>query len=165
MSIGNRQGRLIAGLILLTLAFACDSPPWSQCIVANETQTEMTVRFSTAYSMFSDACVYSPEDWSSGSRSCTPGTEIRGSLADGRENKWLEAVIPPGGALELTRYRYPDIEENVSGSFLIDGLEITGSAGSVSWTGRKEIFGHLKREVVPFWYLTGNTPRYVYYYK
>lgn len=74
-------------------------------------------------------------------------------------------MIPPGGALELTRYRYPDIEENVEGSFLIDGLEIRGSAGSVSWTGRKEIFGHLKKEEGLFWYLTGHTPRFVYYYK
>jgi len=110
--------------------------------------------------------MYSPEAWSSGARSCTPGTNVTGTLEDGAESKWLEAAIPAGGALELTRYRYPDIEENVEGNFLIDGLEIVGSVESISWRGRTEIFGHLKKEGdVPWWYIIGKTPRYVYYYK
>lgn len=166
MNYANIRLGLFAGIILLICVLGCDSPPWARCIVANATQSEMTVRFSTPYAMFSDACIYSPQDWSSGARSCTRGTEIRGSLSDGAEEKWLEAKIPAGGALELTRYRYPDIEENVEANFLIDGLEINGSAGSISWTGRRQIFGHLKKEGdVPWWHFTGNTPRYVYYYE
>lgn len=66
----------------------------------------------------------------------------------------------------MTRYRYPDIEENVEGNFLIDELQIDGAAGNISWSGRKEIFAHLKKEGdVPWWFIAGETPRYVYYYK
>ena len=153
-------------LILIVFVMGCDSPPWSRCIIANSTTSEMKVRFSTPYAMFSSACLYTPEDWASDPRSCTPGTAIRGSLVDGPDGQWLEATVPVGGALELTRYRYPDIEENVEGNFLIDALEIDGSAGKISWTGRKDIFIHLKKEGdVPWWYLTGRTPRFVYYYQ
>lgn len=69
----NIKLSLLVGLIVLSGVLGCDSPPWASCIVGNATQSEMTVKFSTPYSMFSDASTYSPQDWSSGAQSCTPG--------------------------------------------------------------------------------------------
>jgi hypothetical protein len=162
----NSVNSLLVGIIVLICVLACDSPPWARCIVANATEREMKVRFSTRYSMFSDACTYSPEDWSANARSCTLDTRLAGNLEDGPDSKWLEITIPSGGALEVTRYRYPEIEENVDDNFPIDELQINGSAGIIAWSGRKEIFSHLKKEGdVPWWHFTGNTPRYVFYYK
>lgn len=162
----NKLWAVFALLVLIATVLACDSPPWARCIVANATKAEMKVRFLTPTSMFSDACVYTPEDWASDAPSCTTNTRIAGTLDDGERPKWLEATIPAGGALELTRYRYPEIEEKTENSFLIDSLEIQGSAGEISWSGRKEIFNQLKKEGGgPLWYVFGSTPRYVFYYK
>ena len=166
MNWENTQFGLICALILLVCVVACDSPPWARCIVANATQTEMKVSFATDYPMFAHACIYSRQDWAANARSCTPGTELSRPLDEESGDKWLEASVAPGGAVEIDRYRYPDIEENPEQNFSIDELQIEGSSAKIAWSGRKEIFNKLHKEGdVPWWPLTGSTPRFVYYYK
>jgi|GEM_PF-2380264 len=160
----NRCSAFISVLVLLLCVLGCDSPPWSRCIIANSSPKDMVIRFYTPYPLTGAPCVYTPSEWASDPGSCTK--RFRQGFTISEEEKWFEATIPTGGAVEITRYRYPDIEENPEGNFLIDRLGIHGSSGDISWNGRTQIFSHFQKEGGgPLWYVWGKSPRYVLYYK
>ncbi len=154
----------ITALILLICILGCDSPPWSRCIIANDSNADMVVKFYTPYARIAAPCVYSPDDWKHGAKSCTYRADQ--ALTRNDEENWFEGKIPPGGAVEIDRARYPDIEKKTEEFFLIDRLEIHGSSGDVSWTGRREIFGKLSKEGGGLSSIfNGGSPRYIYYYQ
>jgi hypothetical protein len=129
----------------------------------NNSNEEMVVRFYTPYAKIAAPCAYSPDDWKQGSKSCGYGGDQ--VLTRNGEENWFEGKILPGGAVEIDRARYPDIEDNTDKNFLIDRLEIHGSGGDVAWSGRTEIFGKLTKEGGGLLRLiNGGSPRYVYYY-
>ncbi len=159
----NRAQALLPFIVLLMVVLACDSPPWSRFIVANSSNGEVTVRFYTEYTFFAAPCVYSAEEWKANARSCS-GTPQNAFKIE--ENQWLEIVLQSGEAVEINRAPYPEIERDVEGNFLIDRLDITGSSGSVSWTGRQEIFNKSRKEDTGYMAPSfGQSPRFVIYYQ
>jgi len=88
--------------------------------------------------------LYSPEEWkqrvhfSSG----TPKEQFKVNA----EEKWIEAVVVPGAALEIDRAPYPEVQKDIASNFLIDRLDIFGSSGKVSWKGRQHIFSQFRKE-------------------
>jgi hypothetical protein len=158
-----RLGSISAGFLLMCI-LGCDSPPWSRCIIVNSSNEEMLIRFYTPHASIAAPCVYSPDDWEHGSKSCSYRGD-QGLTRNDKEN-WFEGKIPPGGAVEIDRARYPDIEENTDKNFLIDRLDIRGSGGDIAWAGRSEIFGKLAKEGGGglLLLINGGSPRYIYYY-
>ena len=153
-----------AAILLLLCILGCDSPPWSRFIIANTSQTDVTVRFYVpTTTVLASPCLYSAEEWKKDALSCS-GTP-RNKFTMNEKELWIETILPPGGAVEIDRARYPDVEENVNSNFLIDRLDIHGQSGDISWAGRREVFSHLQKEGGPFWFVSGTSPRYVYYYK
>lgn len=108
--------------------------------------------------------IYSAEEWQADQHfySGTP----RDRFTINEDEKYIEVTLQPGTAVEIDRARYPDVEENIEGNFLIDRLDIKGASGDLSWSGQREIFGQLRREQdSPFSPHFGRSPRYVYYYR
>ncbi len=153
-----------AGVLILLVVLACDSPPWSRFIVANTSDSEIVVRFYTPYVRIASPYLYSPDEWAADGHFSSGNPE--GTFKINEDEHYMEVSLIPGSAVEIDRARYPDVENNVEDNFLIDRLDVYGSAGNVSWTGRREVFNHLQKEGGgPFWYVEGKSPRYVYYYK
>jgi hypothetical protein len=111
----NKRSSFISVLLLVLCVLGCDSPPWSRCIIANGSPKDMVIRFYTPYPLFGAPCVYSPSEWASDPGGCSK--RFRQGFTINEEEKWFEVTIPTGGAVEITRYRYPDIEENPGGQF------------------------------------------------
>ena len=154
----------IAAIFLILAVLACDSPPWSRFIVANNSDTEITVRFYTPYVSMASPYLYTPEEWSADQHFYS-GTPKEKFIINKTEN-YVEVQLVPGSAVEIDRARYPDVEENVEQNFLIDRLDIDGSSGPRSWVGRQEVFNQLQKEGGgALWYVRGKSPRYVYYYR
>lgn len=158
----NRLLGLAAGGLILLSVLGCDSPPWSRFIVANNSTSEIRVRFYTEFTVFAAPCIYSADEWAAKARSCnTPK-----SAFTIEKDQWLEILLSPREAVEIDRARYPDVEENIESNFLIDRLDIHGSARTVSWTGRRAIFEQFRKEdsglLSPSF---GRSPKYVIYYE
>ena len=154
----------VALSLLFLVILSCDSPPWSRFVIANTTSSDITVRFYTEYPTQANPYLYSPEEWNAKEHfsSGIPDEKFRMN----EQEKWIEAVVSSGAALEVYSSSYPEVERNVEGNFLIDRLEIQGAAGSRSWTGEREVFNQFQKEWIgAYRYITGTSPLYVYYYK
>lgn len=129
-------GRLATALVVLAV-LGCDSPPWSRFIVANSSQSDITVRFYMPYisSIMALPYVYSPEEWAA-DKHFTSGTP-KDSFKINEEQNYMEVILTPGAAVEIYRGAYPEVEEDVESNFLIDRLDIYGPSGDFSWVGRR----------------------------
>jgi hypothetical protein len=154
---------LAAAMILLLAVLACDSPPWSKVIVANESADQLLVKYKVSNFFLRDPCIYTKEQWERGDVECT--TESRVLKMDHEGEKWVEMAVPSGGAVEIDRGNPYDLEENPEQTLSIDQLDLQGTLGSQSWRGPREIVAQFKREGGEFRPLWGGPPRYVYYYK
>ena len=52
----------------------------------------------------------------------------------------------PGGAVEIDRAPYPEVQDDINSNFLIDRLDIFGSSGELSWKDRRNIFDQFRKE-------------------
>ena len=160
----NKSLGLGAAAILVFCILACDSPPWSKVIIANDSPADLTVRQKLPYhSWFANPCIYSSEQWKNGDAMCTTVSHVFNMDFEGE--KWVTVTIPSDGAAEIDRGRHPDIEEDPEGTLMIDRLELKGAAGDRAWEGRRQIFAEFKKEGSELAYLWGKSPRYVYYYR
>lgn len=160
----NVRFGVTAAFLLLVCVLGCDSPPWSRVVIANSSSSEVIVRFYTPYPTMASPYLYSSAEWAEKTHfsSGTPSDRFRIN----EDERWIEASVVPGAAVEIDRARYPDIEENPEANFLIDRVDIRGPNGELSWKGRREVFSMFKREWIGFYrYVTGTSPLYVYYYQ
>lgn len=151
-------------ILLLLVILSCDSPPWSRFVVANSTSSDVVVRFYTKYPTMASPYLYSTEEWAKKEHftSGTPSDRFRINEEEG----WIEAVVVPGAAVEIDRASYPEVEQKVESSFLVNRLDIQGTAGSRSWKGQREVFNQFQKEWKgAYRYITGTSPLFVYYYK
>lgn len=159
----NKSLGLLSAMLILLSVLACDSPPWSRCIIANNSGSEITVRFYQKFPTMAAPYLYSPEEWAEGEHfySGTPKDKFKINDVE----KYTEVVVVPNAAIEIDSGRYPDIEKNTEGNFLIDRIEISGASGDLSWNGKTEVFGKLNKEGGDISWILGRSPRYVFYYK
>ncbi|MDI1242480.1 MAG: hypothetical protein PSX80_11210 [bacterium] len=108
--------------------------------------------------------LYTLEEWNE-KQHFTSGTPIEKFKVD-TEGGWIETTVSPGGALEIDRARYPEVEEDVDGNFLVDQLDVRGEKVDVSWSGRKEIFSLFQKEWIgAYRFISRTSPLYVLYVK
>ena len=142
----NKSLGLGAAAILVFCILACDSPPWSKVIIANDSPADLTVRQKLPYhSWFANPCIYSSEQWKNGDAMCTTVSHVFNMDFEGE--KWVTVTIPSGGAAEIDRGRHPDIGEDPEGTLMIDRLELKGAAGDVRGKGEDKSLRNLRRKV------------------
>lgn len=160
----NTSNLILAVLALIFIGVGCDSPPWSRFVVANSTSAEITVRIYTPYSKMASPYLYTVEEWKE-KEHFTSGTS-QDKFRVNEEEGWIEAVVSPGAAIEIDRARYPDVQDNTEGNFLVDQLDVRGKNVDATWSGRKEIYGLFQKEWIgAYRYITRTSPLYVLYIK
>ncbi len=160
----NKSNLIFAAFAVLVIGVACDSPPRSRFVVANATSSDITVRFYTPYPKMASPYLYTVEEWKEKEHFSSGTSQDKFNVNE--EEGWIEAVVSPGAALEIDRARYPDVQDDTEGNFLVDRLDVRGENVDATWSGRKEIYGLFQKEWIgAYRYITRTSPLYVLYIK